>query len=106
MSVIFKPLGFGDWRAATALITGFTAKESVKSTLTVLLGGASVSTLFSPLSAFVFLLFILLYTPCVAAIAAVKRELGRGWAAGLVVGQCLLAYLVCLLVALVGGIFI
>ena len=62
--------------------------------------------LFSPLSAFVFLLFILLYTPCVAAIAAVKRELGRGWAAGLVVGQCLLAYLVCLLVALVGGIFI
>ena len=106
VSVIFKPLGFGDWRAATALITGFTAKESVKSTLTVLLGGASVSTLFSPLSAFVFLLFILLYTPCVAAIAAVKRELGRGWAAGLVVGQCLLAYLVCLLVALVGGIFI
>ena len=74
VSVIFKPLGFGDWRAATALITGFTAKESVKSTLTVLLGGASVSTLFSPLSAFVFLLFILLYTPCVAAIAAVQQR--------------------------------
>lgn len=106
LSVLFRPLGFGDWRAATALVTGFTAKESVKSTLTVLLGGASVTTLFSPLSAFVFLLFILLYTPCVAAIAAVRRELGRGWAAGMVVGQCLIAYLVCLIVALIGGIFV
>ena len=106
LSVLFRPLGFGDWRAATALVTGFTAKESVKSTLTVLLGGASVTTLFSPLSAFVFLLFILLYTPCVAAIAAVRRELGRGWAAGMVVGQCFIAYLVCLIVALIGGIFV
>lgn len=106
LSVLFRPLGFGDWRAATALVTGFTAKESVKSTLTVLLGGASVTTLFSPFSAFVFLLFILLYTPCVAAIAAVRRELGRGWAAGMVVGQCLIAYLVCLIVALIGGIFV
>ena len=106
LSVLFRPLGFGDWRAATALVTGFTAKESVKSTLTVLLGGASVTTLFTPFSAFVFLLFILLYTPCVAAIAAVRRELGRGWAAGMVVGQCLIAYLVCLIVALIGGIFV
>lgn len=106
LSVLFRPLGFGDWRATTALVTGFTAKESVKSTLTVLLGGASVTTLFSPLSAFVFLLFILLYTPCVAAIAAVRRELGRGWAAGMVVGQCFIAYLVCLIVALIGGIFV
>ena len=106
LSVLFRPLGFGDWRAATALVTGFTAKESVKSTLTVLLGGASVTTLFSPFSAFVFLLFILLYTPCVAAIAAVRRELGRGWAVGMVVGQCLIAYLVCLIVALIGGIFV
>lgn len=106
LSVLFRPLGFGDWRAATALVTGFTAKESVKSTLTVLLGGASVTTLFTPFSAFVFLLFILLYTPCVAAIAAVRRELGRGWAAGMVVGQCLIAYLVCMIVALIGGIFV
>ena len=64
VSVIFRPLGFGSWQAATALITGFTAKESVKSTLTVLLSGASITTLFSPFTAFVFLLFILLYTPC------------------------------------------
>ncbi len=106
LSVVFRPLGFGDWRAATALVTGFTAKENVRSTLAILLDGASVTTLFSPFTAFVFLLFILLYTPCVAAIAAVRRELGRGWAAGLVVGQCLVAYLVCLIVALVGGIFV
>lgn len=82
VSVIFRPLGFGSWQAATALITGFTAKESVKSTLAVLLSGASITTLFSPFTAFVFLLFILLYTPCVAAVAAVKRELGRGWSSG------------------------
>lgn len=106
VSVIFRPLGFGSWQAATALITGFTAKESVKSTLTILLSGAPITTLFSPFTAFVFLLFILLYTPCVAAVAAVKRELGRGWAAGLVVGQCLVAWMVCFLVALIGGIFV
>ena len=70
---IFKPLGFGDWRVSTALITGFTAKESVVSTLTVLLGGdvTSVATLFTPFTAMVFLIFTLLYTPCVAAIATV-----------------------------------
>ena len=75
---IFKPLGFGDWRISTALITGFTAKESVVSTLTVLLGGdtGALNTLFNPFTALVFLIFTLLYTPCVAAIAAVKRELG------------------------------
>ena len=75
---VFAPLGFGDWRASTALITGFTAKESVVSTLTVLLGGdtAALSTMFTPFTAVVFLVFTLLYTPCVAAIAAVKRELG------------------------------
>lgn len=75
---IFAPLGFGDWRVSTALITGFTAKESVVSTLTVLMGGDAelVSTLFTPFTAAVFLLFTLLYTPCVAAIATVKREMG------------------------------
>ena len=75
---LFAPLGFGDWRVSTALITGFTAKESVVSTLTVLLGGstAELSTLFTPATAIVFLVFTLLYTPCVAAIAAVRRELG------------------------------
>ena len=76
---IFAPLGFGDWRASTALLTGFTAKESVVSTLTLLLGGdtSQITTLFTPFTAAVFLVFVLLYTPCVAAIATVKREIGR-----------------------------
>ena len=102
---IFAPLGFGDWRASTALITGFTAKESVVSTLTVLLGGdtAVLSTLFTPFTAVVFLVFTLLYTPCVAAIAAVKRELGGARAAfGVAVQQCLIAWVVAFLVRLVG----
>ena len=75
---VFVPLGFGDWRISTALITGFTAKESVVSTLTVLFGGdmSALNTLFTPFSALVFLVFTLLYTPCVAAIASVKREMG------------------------------
>ncbi|MCL1822762.1 MAG: ferrous iron transport protein B [Oscillospiraceae bacterium] len=82
ISVLFKPLGFSDWRASTALITGFAAKETVISTLAVLTGGSisglgdMLHTLFSSLSAFSYLIFILLYTPCVAAIATVKRELG------------------------------
>ncbi|MFR7450682.1 MAG: ferrous iron transport protein B [Gemmiger sp.] len=102
---VFAPLGFGDWRASTALITGFTAKESVVSTLTVLLGGdtAALSTLFTPFTAVVFLVFTLLYTPCVAAIAAVKRELGGARAAfGVAVQQCLIAWVVAFLVRLVG----
>ena len=102
---IFAPLGFGDWRASTALITGFTAKESVVSTLTVLLGGdtAALSTMFTPLTAVVFLVFTLLYTPCVAAIAADKRELGGARAAACVaLQQCLIAWVVAFLVRLVG----
>ncbi|WP_294818828.1 ferrous iron transport protein B [uncultured Gemmiger sp.] len=94
---IFKPLGFGDWRISTALITGFTAKESVVSTLTVLLGGdtSALNMLFTPFTALVFLIFTLLYTPCVAAIAAVKRELGGGRAAlGVVLMQCGIAWVV------------
>ncbi len=94
---LFRPLGFGDWRVSTALITGFTAKESVVSTLTLLLGGdaAKLTSLFSPFTAAVFLVFTLLYTPCVAAIAAVKRELGGTRAAVLtVLVQCLIAWLV------------
>ena len=92
---LFAPLGFGDWRVSTALITGFTAKESVVSTLTVLLGGstAELSTLFTPATAIVFLVFTLLYTQCVAAIAAVRRELGSAKAAaGVVVLQCAIAW--------------
>lgn len=92
---IFAPMGMNDWRISTALITGFTAKESVVSTITVLLGGstAAIGSLFSPKTAFVFLVFSLLYTPCVAAVAAVKRELGRRWAVLLVVSQCAVAWL-------------
>lgn len=102
---LFRPLGFGDWRASTALITGFTAKESVVSTLTLLLGGdvAKLGTLFSPFTATVFLVFTLLYTPCVAAIATVKRELGGTRAAVLtVLVQCLIAWLVAFAVRCIG----
>ena len=102
---LFKPLGFGDWRVSTALITGFTAKESVDSTLTVLLGGdtAALATMFTPFTAIVFLVFTLLYTPCVAAIAAVKRELGGAKAAaGVVIMQCAIAWVVAFVVHCVG----
>ena len=92
---IFAPLGFGDWRAATALISGFIAKESVVSTLGVLMGGeGNIAALFTPLAAGSYLVFTLLYTPCVAAIAAVKRELGGGLQAACVaLTQCCIAWL-------------
>lgn len=101
---IFRPLGLGDWRISTALITGFTAKESVVSTITVLLGGttAALGTLFTPLSAVTFLVFSLLYTPCVAAVAAVRRELGGRWAMIVVVSQCAVAWLVSFLTCWAG----
>jgi len=102
---IFAPLGFGDWRVSTALITGFTAKESVVSTLTVLMCGNAelVSTLFTPFTAAVFLVFTLLYTPCVAAIATVKREMGGTKAAvATVIIQCAIAWCVAFLIHAVG----
>ena len=102
---LFAPLGFGDWRASTALITGFTAKESVVSTLTLLTDGdpAGLSALFTPFSAVVFLVFTLLYTPCVAAIATVRREWGSGKAAVCtVLIQCGIAWLAAFLVRTVG----
>jgi len=101
---IFKPLGFGDWRVSTALITGFMAKESVVSTITVLMGQTTnlLGVIFTPLTAVVFLVFTLLYTPCVAAVSSVKRELGGKWACGLVVMQCLIAWLVAVFVKIVG----
>ena len=96
---IFRPLGFGDWRASTALISGFIAKESVVSSLGILLGGAGLSSIFSSLSAVSFLVFTLLYTPCVAAIATVKRELRSGWKAlGVVVLQCCVAWVVAMVI--------
>ena len=105
LAPLFKPLGFGDWRVSTALITGFIAKESVISTLGILTGAgsevtvAALGTLFSTVSALSFLVFTLLYTPCVAAISAVKRELGSGWkAAGVALSQCAVAWVVSFLV--------
>ena len=96
---LFKPLGLDDWRLSTALITGFMAKESVVSTLTVLLGGtAGLAAVLTPLAAVSFLVFCLLYTPCVAAIASVKRELGTKWAVGMCLTQCVIAWLVACLV--------
>lgn len=93
ISPIFKPLGFGDWRISTSLIAGFMAKESVVSTLTVLTGGTGdITALLTPLAAVALLVFCLLYTPCVAAIAAIKRELGLKWAVWIVVFQCAIAW--------------
>lgn len=91
---IFKPLGFGDWRVSTALITGFIAKESVVSTLNVLFAGTSeLTALLTPTAAASLLVFCLLYTPCVAAIAAIKRELGTKWAVWIAGLQCVIAWL-------------
>lgn len=99
----FAPLGFGDWRASTALLTGFMAKESVVSTLTVLVGGvAALQEVFTPFTAFVFLVFTLLYTPCVAAIATVKKETNGRTAAKLVVSQCVVAWVVAFCIRAVG----
>ena len=103
---IFRPMGFGDWRISTALITGFMAKESVVSTLSVLFGNtATLLSCITPLSAASLLVFCLLYTPCVAAIASIKRELGGKWAVGVVIGQCVIAWLAAFVVYLVGGFF-
>lgn len=103
ISPIFTPLGLNDWRVSTALVTGFTAKENVVSTLLVLMGSEeAIKMLFTPLSAFTFLIFTLLYTPCVAAIATVRRELGRRWSFTVIIAQCLIAYLVALIVHTIG----
>ncbi len=98
LAPLFVPLGFGNWEISTALITGFMAKESVVSTLTIL----SAVDILTPFTAAVFLVFTLLYTPCVAAIASVKRELGGKWAVGVAITQCVIAWLVAFLVRIVG----
>ena len=104
---LFAPLGFGDWRISTALITGFMAKESVVSTLSVLIpSGEALDTLLTPLNAAALLVFCLLYTPCVAAVAAIRRELGGKWAAAVVIGQCVIAWLAAFAVRGIGGMFL
>lgn len=100
---VFTPLGFGDWRVSTALISGFMAKESVVATLTVLYGSVeTMMTVISPLSAAALLVFCLLYTPCAAAVASIKRELGGKWALNIVLFQCVIAWVVAFLVRGVG----
>lgn len=100
---IFAPLGFGDWRISTALITGFMAKESVVSTISILFKStANLVSALSPLAALSLLIFCLLYTPCVAAIASIKRELGGKWAILVVFGQCLIAWIAAFLVYTIG----
>ena len=107
LAPIFSLQGFGDWRCATALISGFIAKESVVSTMEVLLSGAALTSLFTVPGALSFLTFTLLYTPCVAAVAAIRRELGSGWAAlGVVLLQCAAAWVVSLAVFALTGLFV
>ena len=100
---LFQPLGLGDWRICTSLISGFMAKESVVSTLEILFAG-NVNTALSTLSAASLLVFSLLYTPCVAAIASIKRELGQKWAIGVVVWQCVIAWIAAFVVHIIGSI--
>ena len=100
---VFLPLGFGNWKISTALITGFMAKESVVSTLSVLFGStAELTGAITPVAAASLLVFCLLYTPCVAAIASIKRELGAKWAAYVVLGQCVVAWIAAFIVHLIG----
>ncbi len=104
---IFNPMGLGDWRISTALVSGFMAKESVVATISVLFGAkAAIVTAIKPLSALALLVFCLLYTPCVAAIASVKNELGKRWALVICVGQCLVAWIVAYGVYLLGSLFV
>ena len=101
---LFAPMGLADWRISTALITGFLAKESVVSTLSILFGStATLTSGITPLSAASLLVFCLLYTPCVAAIASIKRELGGKWAVGVVIIQCVIAWIAAFLVYLIGS---
>lgn len=107
ISPVFAPLGFGDWRVSTALISGVMAKESVVSTLSILFGSTESMLLsITPAGGAALLVFCLLYTPCVAAIASIKRELGGKWAAAVVVGQCLIAWIFAFITKLILSIFI
>lgn len=112
ISVIFRPLGFEDWRVTTALVSGFTAKETVVSTLAVLSGtnadglAAALPSIFTPLSAVSFLVFTLLYTPCIAAVSTIRKEFKSFWATlGIVGVQCAVAYVCALAVFWIGSIF-
>ncbi|WP_296019775.1 nucleoside recognition domain-containing protein [uncultured Treponema sp.] len=98
---VFRPIGLGNWKIITSLISGFIAKESVVSTMEILFG--DVSAAIKPLAAASLLVFSLLYTPCIAAISAVRRELGTGWAAGVALWQCALAWILAFFVHFIGS---
>lgn len=103
---IFKPLGFGNWQITTALISGFMAKESVVSTLSILFGStAALQKVLTPIAAMALLVFCLLYTPCVAAVASIKRELGGKWATIIVIFQCVVAWIAAFIVRVIGWMF-
>ena len=101
MAPLFAPLGFGDWRLTSSLLTGFLAKESVVSTLGMLLNGAAVTSVLTVGGAAAFLVFCLLYTPCVAAVSAVKRELGTKWMLFVIVWQCVVAWIIAFIVRMI-----
>ena len=106
LAPIFIPVGFGDWRIVTALISGFLAKESVVSSLTVLFGSTvTLQGSLTTVGAAALLVFCLLYTPCVAAIASVKRELGGKWAVAMAIGQCVIAWIMAFVVYHIGMLF-
>lgn len=98
---VFRPIGLGNWKIITSLISGFIAKESVVSTMEILFG--DVSAAINSLTAASLLVFSLLYTPCIAAISAVRRELGTGWAAGVALWQCALAWILAFAVHFIGS---
>ena len=103
LAPLFAPLGFGDWRIVTSLVSGFMAKESVVSSLVLLYGSTEVLLAsLTPLAAASLLVFSLLYTPCVAAVSSIKRELGGKWAVGVVVGQCAIAWIAAFIVSIIG----
>ncbi|MCQ2771578.1 MAG: ferrous iron transporter B, partial [Clostridia bacterium] len=103
---LFKPLGLGDWRICTSLISGFMAKESVVSVLEVLFSSqGGIAAILTTSSAVALMVFSLLYTPCVAVVASIKRELGAKWAVGVVVWQCVVAWVVAFIIHLIFGLF-
>ena len=105
LSPLLRPLGLGDWRIVTSLISGFTAKESVVATMQILFNN-DVGTALTTLAALCMLVFSLLYTPCVAAIASIRREMGHKWAVGVVLWQCLIAWVAAFLVHLIGSVWL
>ena len=103
---LFRPLGLGDWRIVTSLISGFMAKESVVSVLQVLFGAqGGIAAVITPVDAGCLLIFSLLYSPCVAAVASFRRELGRLWAAGIAVWQCVVAWVAAFVFRLIAMLF-